>query len=63
MKNISLLEETVYSSGDNKVVVEVEAKFDDWRFLSLVRWVVVMNGGLLFDDFGLKCGYFLDETR
>ena len=49
----NFLEGVAYSSGDNKIVVEIETKLDDCILLSLVCWLVVMNGGLLFDDFGL----------
>ena len=32
----TFLEEAAYSSGDNKVVVYVDSKLDDWILLSLV---------------------------
>ena len=37
------LEEAAYSMGDNKVIVEVETKLDDWILLLLVCSVVVIR--------------------
>ena len=43
MLDICMSQEAVYSSDGNKVAIEVEVKLDDWRLLSVVYCVVVIQ--------------------